>query len=227
MSYTYDYPRPMVTADILLLRFCQEEIECLLIRRKNDPFAGKWALPGGFVEIDEDLLPGARRELREETGLADIPLFQLFAAGKPGRDPRGRTLTVLFGGILSPPYPQIKAGDDARRAEWFPIEKLPPLAFDHGEIISDALANLKHRLLWQLYVFLFMPEKYEIKDLEILCGKLLKRREWANLILEVGKELGWISESGGHLWKRNTDVSEILETGFKKLTESWLHILPR
>jgi len=116
-------------------------MEVLLIRRKHDPFMGKWALPGGFVEIDEDLMDGAIRELKEETGLAQIDLKQFGTYGKPGRDPRGRTISVVYYGFVQEGESSVTAGDDAAEACWFDIKKLPPLAFDHGEIIHDFITK--------------------------------------------------------------------------------------
>ncbi len=137
MAYTYPYPRPLVTVDIFLLRYQSGRLEILLIQRSGEPFAGQWALPGGFVDADESLEVAAARELAEETGFQNLPLTQLRAFGDPGRDPRGHTVTVVFGGFLPPDAAQLpRAGDDARRANWFPLESLPPLAFDHREIIA-------------------------------------------------------------------------------------------
>lgn len=142
MAHTYPNPRPMVTVDILLLRQGRETPELLLIRRKHDPFEGHWALPGGFVDMEEDLGPAAARELEEETGLSAIPLTQFRCYGAPGRDPRGRTITVVYTGWADAAH-ETTAGDDAAEAVWFPVSALPPLAFDHGQIIAEALAHMK------------------------------------------------------------------------------------
>ncbi len=146
MPYTYPYPRPMVSVDILLLRRAEEGEKVLLIQRDREPFAGRWALPGGFVEENEPLEAAAQRELQEETGVKNIPLEQLGAFGDPGRDPRGHVITIVYGGILpEDASSSLRAGDDARRAEWFPVDRLPPLAFDHDQIISRCLPRLRER----------------------------------------------------------------------------------
>jgi 8-oxo-dGTP diphosphatase len=139
---TYEYPRPAVTADTAVFRGPSDTRELLLIRRGADPFAGMWALPGGFVEEDEPLERCARRELAEETGLTPSAAFlQVGAYGDPGRDPRGWTVTALFAVVLGPDEPDVVAGrDDAAEAAWHPLADLPPLAFDHDRLVRDAAA---------------------------------------------------------------------------------------
>jgi len=133
----------MVTADAAVFAFFDGKARLLLIQRKREPYKDHWALPGGFVEIDEDLPDAVARELAEETGLANVPLEQLRAFGKPGRDPRGRTITVAYFGIAEKDGQQIKAADDAAQVQWFDIESLPPMAFDHDEIARCAIERLK------------------------------------------------------------------------------------
>ena len=148
---TYDHPRPAVTVDILLVGRTLEGDRLLLIRRGTPPFAGRWALPGGFVEVGdevgaqgEDLHHAAHRELEEETGISRVELAQVGAFGAPDRDPRHRTITVLYRGELTEPLPEVWGGDDAREARWVPVlevlEGRVELAFDHGELIRRALA---------------------------------------------------------------------------------------
>jgi len=138
MPFTYDYPHPAVAADVALFRNRGGKLELLLIQRGHEPFVGRWALPGGFVNIDEDLEPAARRELREETGLAAGELRQLQTFGRPGRDPRERVITVVFIGYAAEPDAAAIGGDDAADARWFQLDALPDLAFDHAEIIALA-----------------------------------------------------------------------------------------
>ncbi len=142
-KYVYDWPRPMVTADAAVFAFFDGRARLLLIQRRREPFEGHWALPGGFVEMDEDLKDAAARELAEETGLRDVALEQLHTFGRPGRDPRGRVITVVYFGIAEHNRAQIEAADDAADARWFDIESLPPMAFDHDEIARCAIARLK------------------------------------------------------------------------------------
>lgn len=136
--YTYAYPRPMVTVDAVVFAGDTAAPQVALIRRKNEPFAGCWALPGGFVDMEEPLETAAARELAEETGLRDVPLKQFFTFGDVGRDPRGRNIAVAYLGRLPAPVP-MRAGDDAGEAAWFSVQALPRLAFDHDRIITLAL----------------------------------------------------------------------------------------
>jgi 8-oxo-dGTP diphosphatase len=142
MSVTYKYPRPAVTADLVIVAREPKGDRVLLIQRGNDPYKGHWALPGGFVDENEDLVDAAARELEEETGLTGVELKQVGAYGKPGRDPRGHTVTIAFSAIIAEVMP-VRAGDDASMALWFPVNALPSLAFDHDEIITDALKSIE------------------------------------------------------------------------------------
>ena len=144
-KYTYEWPRPMVSADAAVFRISGGKTSLLLIKRNNEPFKDKWAIPGGFVELDEELEDAATRELAEETGLTGIHLEQMRAFGTIGRDPRGRMITVTFMGITSEENPEVKGGDDAAEAKWFDIENLPDnLAFDHDKVIKFAIEKLKN-----------------------------------------------------------------------------------
>lgn len=139
--YCYAYPRPAVTVDIVLFAQHAGGLCVLLIRRGDDPFKGAWALPGGFVDEFEDLLDAAARELEEETGITGIALEQLGAFGKPGRDPRGHTVSIAYGARLNEASSPT-AGSDAADAAWHPLDDLPRLAFDHAEIIALARSKL-------------------------------------------------------------------------------------
>jgi 8-oxo-dGTP diphosphatase len=136
MSYCYDYPRPAVSADMVVFRTNSGRREVLLIRRKHPPYQGMWAFPGGFVEIDETLEQAAARELEEETGLRGVELRQFHAFSNLDRDPRTRVITIVFYGMVPFDASEAKGGDDAELAEWFPLEDLPPMGFDHREIIA-------------------------------------------------------------------------------------------
>ena len=135
MPYTYEYPRPAVTTDSIILTNKENKLHLLLIQRGIDPFKGMWGFPGGFVNMDEPLEVACARELEEETGLTNIELEQFITAGDIGRDPRHRTISVVYWGIALPGT-KVKAGDDAANAQWFPLDDLPPLAFDHEKIIA-------------------------------------------------------------------------------------------
>ncbi len=143
-KYVYDWPRPMVSVDAAVFGFFRGKAKLLLIRRKNEPFKSQWALPGGFVGINEELEAAAERELAEETGLVNVTLEQMHTFGKCGRDPRGRQITIVFTGTATEGLNKIKAGDDAAKARWSDIEKLPKdLAFDHSEVVKFAIEKLK------------------------------------------------------------------------------------
>jgi 8-oxo-dGTP diphosphatase len=145
-KYVYDWPRPMVTVDAVVFAVSPGAVKLLLIKRKNDPFKGQWAIPGGFIGIDEELDAAVARELAEETGLTGVKLEQLHTFGKPGRDPRGRQITVAYMGIITDCPERIKAGDDAELAQWFDINALPSdMAFDHDTISKFAINLLKSK----------------------------------------------------------------------------------
>ena len=136
--YIYEYPRPALTADIVL--FNEELSHVLLIQRRNDPYKDFWAFPGGFFDMtDSDIEHTASRELEEETSLTGITLTMACVASRDGRDPRGRTVSVVFTACVNRDNIQPRGGDDAKEARWFPLDALPPLAFDHAEILKKIL----------------------------------------------------------------------------------------
>lgn len=146
MTYQYEYPRPSVTVDAVVLRTPDLNFpEVLLIKRKNPPFKNSWALPGGFLDMDEKPLTGAARELEEETGLKDVPLKPVFTCGELNRDPRGRTITMVFACLIRDSDMAPKAADDAAEANWFPLRSLPKMAFDHHRVLEQITSHL----LWQ------------------------------------------------------------------------------
>ena len=137
MEYSYKYPRPAVTADCVVITK-EAEPKVLLIQRGADPYKGCWAIPGGFMNMDETTEQCAIRELEEETGLKVSTVRQIGAYSKVDRDPRGRTITVAYLAIIDKPA-QVTGQDDAVKAEWFPLSALPELAFDHADIMADAI----------------------------------------------------------------------------------------
>jgi 8-oxo-dGTP diphosphatase len=141
-KYCYDFPMMSVTTDCIVIQNIGKTPSVLLIQRKHEPYTSKWALPGGFVEIDEDIEEGAQRELEEETGLKGLNLVQFKTYGRPGRDPRGRTVSVVYSAYLNADV-AVKAGDDAAKAAWFDLDNLPALAFDHEDILSDFRMHIK------------------------------------------------------------------------------------
>jgi len=141
--YTYDYPRPSVTVDVAIIKPVGDKFQLLLIKRAREPFKSKFALPGGFINMDETLEEAARRELFEETGLETLQLIQIETFSDPNRDPRGRVISTCFGYVLKmDDQVQLQAGDDASTAEWFELDDLPSLAFDHTIIVQAAISKL-------------------------------------------------------------------------------------
>ncbi|GGL52263.1 NUDIX hydrolase [Wenxinia marina] len=187
MSYTYDYPRPSVTTDILVFSIRDGILQVLLIERKIDPFRGAWAIPGGFVQMDEDLRDGALRELEEETGLTGIPIRQLRTYGHPDRDPRGRVITVAFVALVPSDDLIATGGSDARDARWFAVDDLPPLAFDHDRIVADGRAQLARDVTATLHdsaliAFDFLPPAFTLSQaqqvFETLRGEAMDKRNF-------------------------------------------------
>lgn len=143
-NHTYEYPRPSVTVDVALVTV-EPAPRVLLIRRLKAPYAGHWALPGGFVDENERLIDAAKRELLEETGLEQADLEQLHTFGDPGRDPRGWTVSVVYMARVFPQLLRPQAGDDAAEVNWFPLDNLPPLAFDHLDVLNRVRVRLNDR----------------------------------------------------------------------------------
>ena len=191
MPYTYDYPRPALTVDIVVFTLRESRLSVLLIQRKEPPFAGMWALPGGFVNMGETLEEAAQRELEEETGLQESYLEQLYTYGNPDRDPRGRVVTVVYFALIAADASiQAEGGSDATRAAWHPVEDLPPLAFDHTEIIAYAMRRLRYKLEYTAAGFELLPEEFTLTELqityEIIRGEQLDKRNFRRRILEAG-----------------------------------------
>jgi 8-oxo-dGTP diphosphatase len=145
MTYEYDYPRPALTVDCAVFAPVDGSLEVLLIRRDQPPFEGQWATPGGFVEIDEPVAEAAPRELAEETGMREVELVRFDVFDEPGRDPRGRMVSVAHWGLTDRETHDLAAADDARAFEWFDIDELPEFAFDHDELVAGALRALRAR----------------------------------------------------------------------------------
>lgn len=180
-----DYPRPSVAVDLVILTIVDAELRVLLVKRKEHPFKGQWALPGGFVRVEEgaieqgeDLDEAARRELEEETGLdpARVYLEQLYTFGKAGRDPRMRVITVAYYALVRPDLaPIVKAGGDVAEAQWFEINAALELklAFDHAEIVEMALSRIRGKLEYSNLAFDLVPATFTIPELRHVHGIVL------------------------------------------------------
>ncbi|HEY6229542.1 MAG TPA: NUDIX domain-containing protein [Verrucomicrobiae bacterium] len=174
MSHTYEYPRPALTVDCVVFGFDDEELKVLLIERGLEPFKCKWALPGGFVRVDESLDDAARRELEEEAGLKNVFLEQLYTFGALRRDPRERVVSVAYYSLVKLAAHETKAATDAADARWFPLSKIPKLAFDHAEILGTALARLKGKVRYEPIGFELLPPKFTLSQLQHLYEAALE-----------------------------------------------------
>jgi 8-oxo-dGTP diphosphatase len=183
-----DFPKPSVTVDVVIMTLRDEQLQVLLVKRDIAPYRGRWAIPGGFVHITESLEAAARRELREETGVTDVYLEQLYTFGEPGRDPRGRVISVAYIALTPAPL-VVKAGSDAREAQWWPVSDLPALAFDHDKIVQYALTRLRYKIEYSAVGFRLLPECFTLSDLqkayEIILGEPLDKRNFRRRIDEA------------------------------------------
>ena len=190
MAYTYEYPRPSLTVDCIIFGLDESSrLKVLLIQRAKDPFKDAWALPGGFVDENETLEYAALRELKEETGVSDVFIEQLFTFGTPGRDPRGRVVTVAYYSLINLAEHKIGADTDALDVKWFPINSLPPLAFDHAEILKTAITRLRGKVRYQPIGFELLAEKFTLTQLqklyETILDKELNKRNFRTKILKM------------------------------------------
>lgn len=175
MPHTYEFPRPALTVDCVVFGFDGSGLQVLLIRRGIEPFIDTWALPGGFVRMEEDLEAAARRELEEETSLRDVFLEQLYTFGTPGRDPRGRVVSVAWYALVRPDQHPAKGDTDASEAAWFPAAELPPLAFDHEAILAVALDRLRGKIRYRPIGFELLPRHFTLTQLQALYEAILGR----------------------------------------------------
>lgn len=174
--YNYEYPRPALTVDCIVFGLdAQQELKVMLIQRDIPPFKGLWAIPGGFVRIEETLEEAALRELQEETGIHHIFLEQLYTFGDLGRDPRDRTVTVAYFALINLVEQKIKASTDARAAEWFAISNIPQLAFDHNQILQIAIARLRSKIRYEPIGFELLPQDFSLSQLQRLYETVLDR----------------------------------------------------
>lgn len=187
--YQYEYPHPAVTADVVIFTVREKKLKLLLVERAGEPYRGRWALPGGFVRLDEDLEAAARRELEEETGVSGVYLEQLYTFGRVDRDPRERVITVAYYALIPSDKVELKAATDAEAVGWFGLDELPPLAFDHDEIVTMAHQRLSAKLDYSTIAFQFMPEKFTLSELqevyEIILRQEMDKRNFRKWILAL------------------------------------------
>jgi 8-oxo-dGTP diphosphatase len=204
MKYCYQFPHPAVTTDIVIFTVRDQQLKVLLIKRKGAPFKGRWALPGGFVNIDEDLEQCAKRELAEETGVKGVYLEQLYTFGAPKRDPRERVISVAYFALIPSQKQTLKAASDAESVDWFVIDELPKLAFDHQDIIDIAHQRLVAKLDYSTLAFQFMPKEFTLSELqtvyEIILRQEVDKRNFRKWVLALGniEETGNERREGPH-----------------------------
>ena len=225
MSYTYEYPRPALTVDCVVFGLDDEDLKVLLIRRGVEPFAGRWALPGGFVRMDESLDGAARRELEEEAGIRPGHLEQLYTFGAPGRDPRGRVVTVAYFALVKLSDHVLHAATDAREAAWFPVWRAPKLAFDHADVLAMALRRLKGKVRYQPIGFELLPPKFTLTQLqrlyEVILERELDKRNFRKklLAMDLLEELDEVEQDVSHRAARlyrfdHRKYKQLEKTGF-------------
>lgn len=206
---SYQYPRPALTVDCVIFGYDSKKLDILLIKRGIEPFKGQWALPGGFVRMKESAEEAAIRELREETGLLNVYMEQLYTFSQPDRDPRGRTVSVAFFALINKnDFLKPQGGDDASEAEWFNIKELPKLAFDHKKIIEVALNRLKGKIKYQPVGFELLPEYFTLVQLqelyEIILETAVDKRNFRRKILNSGLLIELEKVSDGSKGRRAT-----------------------
>lgn len=210
---------PSVTVDIVIFALKENELAVLLVKRAIEPFKGVWAIPGGFVKINESLEEAALRELREETGVEKVYLEQLYTFGDVERDPRGRVITVAYFALLPRIKEELRATTDVSEARWFSVKKLPELAFDHAKILEYALKRLRWKFEYTAIAFSLLPKNFTLTGLqkvyEIAFYKKFDKRNFRKKILS----LGIIKETKGKsigayrpakLYQLNAEVGEII-----------------
>lgn len=189
MTFTYEYPHPAVTTDIVIFTVRDKSLQVLLIKRGMDPFKGKWALPGGFMKMDESLDMCASRELVEETGLSDVYLEQLYSFGAIDRDPRERVVSVAYFALIPSDGVTLAAGTDADDAAWFPINEIPELSFDHAEILQVARKRLAAKMDYSTVGLKLMPTEFTLSHLqevyEQATDKLRDKRNFRKWIFSL------------------------------------------
>ena len=209
-----------VTVDIVIFTIQAGVLKVLLVKRLIEPFIGEFAIPGGFVLEHEDLQEAAVRELKEETGVADVYLEQLYSFGDPKRDPRGRVVTIAYFALISADR-KLKAGSDAAEATWFPVDDLPKLAFDHSTILNYALERLRNKLEYTTVGFQLLPEKFTLTELqevyEAILGKKLDKRNFRRKmsVLKILKPLPEYRRGG----QRPAQLYRFVAARFEKLKD--------
>ena len=223
MPHTYKHPRPALTVDCVVVGLDEDDLKVLVIERALEPFVGQWALPGGFVQMNETLEDGAMRELREETGLSRVYLEQLYTYGAIDRDPRDRVVSVAYYALVKLGDHRVQAATDARDAAWFAVTDLPSLAFDHELIVDNALERLKGKVQYQPIGFELLTRKFTLSQLqrmyEIILERQLDKRNFRKRILamDILEELDEVEQDVAH---RAARLYRFDERKYKRLVKS-------
>jgi 8-oxo-dGTP diphosphatase len=225
MPHHYPFPRPALTVDMAVFGYDGNALELLVIERGLEPFKGRWALPGGFVHIDESVDDAARRELLEETGLDEVYLEQLYTFGALKRDPRDRVVSVAYFALVDRSKHVPRAASDALRAAWFAVDALPKLAFDHDAIVTTALTRLRGKVRYQPIGFELLPDKFPLRALQNLYEAILDtpidKRNFRKKVLAMGL-LEELDESETDVSHRAARLYRFDMKAYKRLTKQGL-----
>lgn len=226
MKYSYEYPRAALTVDCVVFGLDEDDLQVLLIQRDLPPFEGDWALPGGFVRLDETLDEAARRELSEETGIKNVFLEQLYTIGTVNRDPRERVVTVAYYALVNLSDHRVQAATDARKAAWFAVDDVPSLAFDHEEILEMAHERLRGKVRYQPIGFELLPPKFTLRQIqhlyEVILDRPLDKRNFRKKILSMGilVELDEVETDVAH---RAARLYQFDRRKYRRLTKQGFH----
>lgn len=223
-QYCYKYPHPAVTTDCVIFGFDGMKLNVLLIERGVEPYKGRWAFPGGFLNMDESADEGARRELKEETNLSAAYVEQFGTFSDPNRDPRERVITIAYFALVK--LQDVKGGDDAAKAQWFPMDQIPQLAFDHDRILRKAMYCLRERIHFKPVGFELLPEKFTLKQLQMLYEAILgvnfdrrnfsKKMLHSELLTPLDETVWPTSKREAKLYSFNKEkYNELKEKGFR------------
>lgn len=188
VRYQYEYPHPSVTTDCVIFGFDGSKLNVLLVERGIEPYKGRWAFPGGFLKMDEPAEAGARRELKEETGLETAYMRQFHTFSDPNRDPRGRVITIAYYALVR--ISEVRGGDDAAQARWFPVSEVPSLAFDHDLILRRALSELRRQIHFEPVGAELLPRQFTLTQVKNLYEAILDvkfdRRNFYHKMMKLG-----------------------------------------
>jgi 8-oxo-dGTP diphosphatase len=219
------YPKPSVTVDCVIFGYAEGQLSILLVQRDEAPFAGSWTLPGGFLNLDESCAEAARRVLSTKTNIENVFLEQLYTFDEPGRDPRGRVLSIAHYALVNAEHYALAAGKSTRDVRWWPWEKLPELGFDHAAIIAKAIDRLRSKVLWQPIGFELLSPPFTMPELQSLYECILKttfdRRNFHKRIMGLGI-LQHVGVRRANERRRPADLFVFDETQYKNLLKNGL-----